>query len=64
VILAVCSKNDDTTARLPFANLPDMVLTEDDIAVFVANWEPKPENLRRIARGEGPLNAVEPARGY
>ena len=50
VILAVCSKNDAAVAREPFAAHPEMVLREGDIACFVANWGPKPDNLRRIAR--------------
>ena len=50
VILAVCSKNDEANAREPFARHPDMVLREGDIACFVANWEDKAANLRRIAR--------------
>ncbi len=49
VILAVCSKNDEATAREPFEQHPDMRLKLDDIAAFVANWEPKPKNLTRIA---------------
>jgi FkbH-like protein len=49
VVLAVCSKNDDTTARLPFREHPGMILKEDDIAVFVANWNDKASNLERIA---------------
>ncbi len=51
--LAVCSKNNDTDARQVFTDHPEMVLKIEDIAVFVANWEPKEENLRRIA---GELN--------
>jgi FkbH-like protein len=50
IVLAVCSKNDDATARLPFQSHPSMILKEEDIAVFVANWEDKATNLRRIAR--------------
>ncbi len=50
IILAVCSKNDEANARLPFREHPGMVLKEEDIAAFVANWEPKSENLRRISR--------------
>lgn len=49
VILAVCSKNEDANARLPFRHHEEMVLTEDDIAVFVANWTDKASNLRHIA---------------
>ena len=49
IVLAVCSKNDDATARLPFREHKGMLLKEDDIAVFVANWEDKASNLERIA---------------
>jgi FkbH-like protein len=49
VILAVCSKNEDATARIPFRDHPEMVLKEDHIAVFVANWSDKASNLREIA---------------
>ncbi|MCP5367803.1 MAG: HAD-IIIC family phosphatase [Hyphomicrobiales bacterium] len=53
VVLAVCSKNDDAVARAPFRDHPDMVLGEDDIAVFQANWADKASNLEAIA---GALN--------
>ena len=49
VILAVCSKNDEANAREPFAQHPEMVLREGQIAAFVANWTDKPANLRAIA---------------
>ncbi len=49
VLLAVCSKNNPEDALLPFRQHPEMVLREQDMAVFVANWQPKDENLRRIA---------------
>ena len=49
VILAVCSKNEDANARIPFRNHPEMVLREDHIAVFIANWSDKANNLREIA---------------
>ena len=48
IILAICSKNEDKTAREPFEKHPDMVLRLDDIAVFVANWENKADNIRYI----------------
>ncbi len=48
VILAVCSKNDEDKAREPFEKHPDMVLRLDDIAVFMANWDNKADNIRRI----------------
>ncbi|MBS1800812.1 MAG: HAD family hydrolase [Acidobacteria bacterium] len=49
VVLAVCSKNDYKNAAEPFEKHPEMVLKLSDIACFKANWEPKSENLRRIA---------------
>lgn len=51
IVLAVSSKNDEATAKEPFQHHPDMRLTIDDFAMFIANWEPKPDNLKRIARG-------------
>jgi FkbH-like protein len=50
ILLAVCSKNDDADARRPFREHPEMILREEEIAVFLANWKPKDENLREIAR--------------
>ncbi len=49
VLLAVCSKNDVENAKLPFTDHPDMHLGLADIACFVANWHPKPDNLQKIA---------------
>jgi FkbH-like protein len=49
VVLAVCSKNEDATARLPFRKHTEMVLKENQIAVFMANWSDKANNLREIA---------------
>ena len=48
IILAICSKNTEHIAREPFQKHPDMVLREEDIAVFVANWEDKASNIRYI----------------
>jgi FkbH-like protein len=48
IVLAVCSKNEDANAREPFLKHPDMVLRLDDIAVFMANWDDKASNIRRI----------------
>lgn len=49
VILAVCSKNDTTVAEDAFGNHPDMVLRRENIGSFVANWDDKATNIRRIA---------------
>lgn len=48
IILAVCSKNDLAVAEAAFDH-PEMGLKRSDIAAFVANWEDKAGNLRRIA---------------
>ena len=50
VLLAVCSKNDESVARAPFLERPDMVLGLDDFVGFKANWLPKSENIRALAR--------------
>lgn len=49
VLLAVCSKNDHEKAVEPFEKHPEMVLRLKDIVSFQANWQPKSENIRRIA---------------
>lgn len=53
IILAICSKNDEANAKEPFEKHPDMILRMDDIAVFVANWNNKADNIRYI---QGVLN--------
>jgi FkbH-like protein len=50
LLLAVCSKNNDADARQPFLEHPEMALKLEDIACFRANWQPKDENIREIAR--------------
>jgi FkbH-like protein len=50
VILAVCSKNEELTAFLPFTEHPEMLLKRSDIACFVANWTDKATNLKAIAK--------------
>jgi len=49
VVLAVSSKNEDATARLPFREHPEMILKEEHFAVFQANWSDKATNLLAIA---------------
>jgi len=49
VVLAVCSKNNDDVARAAFRSHPEMLLKEEHIAVFRANWQDKPSNIRAIA---------------
>lgn len=50
IILAVCSKNEEENAKEPFLSHPDMILKLEDIAVFVANWDNKADNIRSIAK--------------
>jgi FkbH-like protein len=49
IVLAVSSKNNDETARIPFQKHPDMLLRESHIAVFQANWNDKATNIKAIA---------------
>jgi FkbH-like protein len=48
ILIVVCSKNTDHIAREPFLSHPAMVLRLDDIALFVANWETKADNINHI----------------
>ncbi len=49
VLLAVCSKNDSDYAKQAFLENPNMVLSLSDISCFVANWDNKADNIRKIA---------------
>lgn len=48
IILAICSKNTEHIAKEPFERHPDMILKLEDIALFIANWNNKPDNIRYI----------------
>jgi FkbH-like protein len=48
VILAICSKNDETNVRRVLAEHPDMVLRETDFAKICANFSDKASNIREI----------------
>jgi FkbH-like protein len=50
IIVAVCSKNTESVAKLPFEQHPDMVLRMGDISVFKANWDNKADNIRQIQK--------------
>ena len=50
ILLAVCSKNNEATALEVFDRHTEMVLRRGDISCFVANWDDKATNLRRIAK--------------
>jgi len=50
IILAVCSKNEEKNAKEPFLKHLDMQIKLDDIAVFIANWDNKANNIKKIAQ--------------
>ncbi len=49
IVLAISSKNNDEIARLPFRQHPEMLVRENHVAVFQANWNDKATNIRAIA---------------
>ncbi len=53
IILAVVSKNDAANALEAFETHPEMLLRRGDIAAFLANWDDKARNLRRVAASLG-----------
>ena len=50
IIICVCSKNNEDIAKNVFINHPDMVLSLEDISLFVANWNSKVDNIKNIQR--------------
>jgi FkbH-like protein len=53
ILLAVCSKNDEATARQALREQRDMVLREDAFAVLRANYADKASNLAAIREALG-----------
>lgn len=49
-VLGIVSKNNEEDALDVIRSHPHMVLREEDFAVWRINWEPKHENIRRIAQ--------------
>jgi FkbH-like protein len=49
VLLAVCSKNDESVARKAIREHPDMLLRESDFSAFQINWTDKATNLKILA---------------
>lgn len=49
IVLAVSSKNEDNIAREPFRSHPEMLLREEHISTFQANWHDKASNIEAIA---------------
>lgn len=50
IILAVCSKNNEDTAKEPFEKHEEMILRLSDISILVANWNDKASNIRYIQK--------------
>ena len=50
LILCVCSKNDEKIAEEVFEKHKNMVLKLDDISVFVANYNDKASNIKKISK--------------
>ena len=50
IILCVCSKNNEDTAKEPFISHEEMVLKLDDFSMFVANWNDKASNIQYIQK--------------
>ena len=49
ILLAICSKNNFEDAHIVFREHDEMILKENDIAVFKINWELKSQNIVQIA---------------
>ncbi len=50
IILCVCSKNNEEVAKEVFLKHPEMILKLDDISVFMANWDSKVNNIKKIQK--------------
>lgn len=50
ILLCVCSKNNEDTAKEPFIKHDEMILRLEDFSMFVANWEDKASNIRYIQK--------------
>lgn len=48
IILAICSKNNENSAKEPFEKHEEMILKLSDISIFVANWNDKASNIKMI----------------
>ncbi len=50
VIIAICSKNDKSDVLRMFREHTEMILREEHIACFCANWDNKPDNIKTISK--------------
>ena len=49
MLVCLCSKNEDEDVWRVFETRPDVRLRRDQIVAAAINWQPKSENLRRLA---------------
>ena len=49
ILLAIASKNNPEDVELGFEH-PFMVLKKEDFSVIIANWQPKSESMKQIAK--------------
>ena len=49
VILAIVSKNNKEDVHDAIRKHPDMILRESDFVAILANWDPKPLNIEKLA---------------
>ncbi len=50
VLLALCSKNQEADVLAVLDQHPEMILRREHLADWRVNWEPKPDNLRSLAK--------------
>lgn len=48
VLLAICSKNYEETARMALGSHPDMLLREEDFVLIKCGWRPKAEAIAEL----------------
>lgn len=49
IILAICSKNNESDAKEVFEKNPNMILKMNQIVAYRINWENKPTNIKNLA---------------
>ena len=49
-LLCLCSKNDEADVLEVFDRRPDMVLKREHLVSWRINWQPKSQNIRRLAQ--------------
>jgi FkbH-like protein len=49
IVLAICSKNDESTALEAIENHPEMLLKERDFAAYSINWTDKASNIKALS---------------